>query len=62
MDLDPQLEMKPFLIESFFHISCSVQEEETVPVIISPHQTILASLGKACKDCNPQGWLGRLCL
>lgn len=61
--------MKAFLIESLFLLSFSEKEEETIPVIISPHQTILASLGKARKDfithrgaCNPRPWGPALCL
>ena len=38
--------MKRFLIESPFLLSFSERDEETIPVIISPHQTISASLGK----------------
>lgn len=51
MELESQLEMMASLIESLFLISFSEKEEETIPVIISPHQTILASLGKAYEDC-----------
>lgn len=61
MELESQLEMMASLIESLFLTSFSEKEEETIPVIISPHQTILASLGKAHKDrvthggaCSPK--------
>ena len=50
--------MKHFLIESPFLLSFSERDEETIPVIISPHQTISASLGKDRVThgggCNPK--------
>lgn len=55
MELESQLEMMASLIEALFLISFSEKEEETIPVIISPHQTILASLGKAYEDCVTHG-------